>query len=58
MIAAHEPLATRKISKVHVSNKYAETASRATRVRNTESRAGDEVVQLYLRDVVSSVTRP
>jgi beta-glucosidase len=27
-------------------------------VANTGSRAGDEVVQLYLRDVVSSVTRP
>ncbi len=27
-------------------------------VRNTGSRAGDEVVQLYIRDVVSSVTRP
>lgn len=27
-------------------------------VKNTGSRAGDEIVQLYLRDVVSSVTRP
>jgi beta-glucosidase len=27
-------------------------------VTNTGSRAGDEVVQLYIRDVVSSVTRP
>ncbi len=27
-------------------------------VRNTGNRAGDEVVQVYLRDVVSSVTRP
>ncbi len=27
-------------------------------VTNTGARAGDEVVQLYLRDVVSSVTRP
>jgi len=27
-------------------------------VRNTGSRAGDEVVQLYVRDEVSSVTRP
>ena len=27
-------------------------------VKNTGSRAGDEVVQLYVRDVVSSVTRP
>ena len=28
------------------------------RVRNTGGRAGDEVVQLYLRDVVAQVTRP
>jgi beta-xylosidase len=28
------------------------------RVRNTGDRYGDEVVQLYLRDVVASVTRP
>jgi beta-glucosidase len=28
------------------------------RVRNTGARAGDEVVQLYIRDQVSSVTRP
>jgi beta-glucosidase len=27
-------------------------------VRNTGSRAGDEVVQLYIRDEVSSATRP
>ena len=27
-------------------------------VRNTGKVAGDEVVQLYVRDVVSSVTRP
>ena len=27
-------------------------------VTNTGSRRGDEVVQLYIRDVVSSVTRP
>ncbi|HKQ54222.1 MAG TPA: glycoside hydrolase family 3 N-terminal domain-containing protein [Pyrinomonadaceae bacterium] len=27
-------------------------------VRNTGGRAGDEVVQLYIRDLVSSVTRP
>ncbi|HEX5085114.1 MAG TPA: glycoside hydrolase family 3 N-terminal domain-containing protein [Blastocatellia bacterium] len=27
-------------------------------VRNTGKRAGDEVVQLYIRDLVSSVTRP
>jgi beta-glucosidase len=29
-----------------------------TEVRNTGNRAGDEVVQLYIRDEVSSVTRP
>jgi beta-glucosidase len=28
------------------------------KVTNTGSRAGDEVVQLYLRDDVASVTRP
>jgi len=27
-------------------------------VKNTGARAGDEIVQLYIRDVVSSVTRP
>jgi beta-glucosidase len=27
-------------------------------VKNTGSRAGDEIVELYIRDVVSSVTRP
>ena len=27
-------------------------------VRNTGDRAGDEVVQVYVRDVVGSVTRP
>ena len=30
----------------------------SVRVRNTGTRAGDEVVQLYLRDVVAQVTRP
>ena len=30
----------------------------STEVRNTGARAGDEVVQLYIRDEVSSVTRP
>ncbi|MDE0615499.1 MAG: glycoside hydrolase family 3 C-terminal domain-containing protein [bacterium] len=30
----------------------------ACEVRNTGNRAGDEVVQLYVRDVVGSVTRP
>ncbi len=30
----------------------------SVRVRNTGDRAGDEVVQLYLRDLVAQVTRP
>jgi len=34
------------------------TVTVAVQVRNTGSRAGDEVVQLYVRDEVSSVTRP
>lgn len=33
-------------------------ATVSVKVTNTGSRRGDEVVQLYLRDVVSSVTRP
>lgn len=35
-----------------------ETVDVAVDVRNTGSRIGDEVVQLYVRDKVSSVTRP
>jgi beta-glucosidase len=35
-----------------------ETARIRVDVTNAGSRAGDEVVQLYIRDVVSSVTRP
>ncbi|MEM1178737.1 MAG: glycoside hydrolase family 3 N-terminal domain-containing protein [Acidobacteriota bacterium] len=34
------------------------TATVSVTVTNTGDRAGDEVVQLYIRDVVSSVTRP
>jgi beta-glucosidase len=34
------------------------TATVTVDVTNTGKRAGDEVVQLYIRDVVSSVTRP
>ena len=36
----------------------AESATVTVRVTNTGDRAGDEVVQLYVRDVLSSVTRP
>ncbi|HET9371074.1 MAG TPA: glycoside hydrolase family 3 N-terminal domain-containing protein [Vicinamibacterales bacterium] len=35
-----------------------ESVTVTVEVTNTGARAGDEVVQLYLRDVVSSVTRP
>ncbi len=35
-----------------------DTATVSVDVVNTGERAGDEVVQLYIRDVVSSVTRP
>jgi len=34
------------------------TTEVSVRVRNSGARAGDEVVQLYIRDQVSSVTRP
>jgi beta-glucosidase len=34
------------------------TVEVSTEVRNTGQRSGDEVVQLYIRDEVSSVTRP
>ena len=30
----------------------------SVKVKNTGNRAGDEVVQLYIHDLVSSVTRP
>ncbi len=36
----------------------AESATLSVRVTNTGARAGDEVVQFYLRDQVSSLTRP
>jgi beta-glucosidase len=38
--------------------KIGETARVRVDVTNTGPRAGDEVVQLYIRDLVSSVTRP
>ncbi|MBL8206239.1 MAG: glycoside hydrolase family 3 C-terminal domain-containing protein [Blastocatellia bacterium] len=34
------------------------TAEVSVTIKNTGTRAGDEIVQLYIRDVVSSVTRP
>ncbi len=38
--------------------KPAETVRVRCTVRNSGTRAGDEVVQLYLRDVLASVARP
>ena len=38
--------------------KSGETASVRCRVKNTGSRGGDEVVQLYVRDLIASVARP
>jgi beta-glucosidase len=38
--------------------KKGETARVSVEVTNTGKMAGDEIVQLYIRDVVSSVTRP
>jgi len=38
--------------------KVGETATVSVDVTNTGARSGDEVVQLYIRDLVSSVTRP
>jgi beta-glucosidase len=52
---------TFSISNVVVTPKEIGPAGKATvtaEVKNTGDRAGDEVVQLYIRDVVSSVTRP
>jgi len=45
-----------KLSATQIPKSGAVTVS--VDVRNTGKVAGDEVVQLYLRDVVSSVTRP
>ncbi len=38
--------------------KTSESTRVTVEVTNTGTRAGDEIVQLYIRDVVSSVTRP
>ena len=45
-----------RISETEISTDGALTVT--IRVRNTGSRDGDEVVQLYLHDVVAQVTRP
>lgn len=45
-----------KLSKSEITNQDKLTVT--CRVTNTGSRAGEEVVQLYVRDVVGSVTRP
>jgi beta-glucosidase len=45
-----------KVSPAAVATGQAVAVS--VKVTNTGDRAGDEVVQLYLRDMVSSVTRP
>ena len=49
------------VEDLRISDKEVATDGEFTvsvRVRNTGSRAGDEVVQLYLHDVVAQVTRP
>jgi len=45
-----------KISPAEISP--ADRAEVSVTVKNTGNRAGDEIVQLYIRDMVSSVTRP
>jgi beta-glucosidase len=49
-------IGTPKLSAAQIAHTGSVTVS--VDVRNTGKMAGDEVVQLYLRDVVSSVTRP
>jgi beta-glucosidase len=49
------------VDDLRISHRHVSTDgefSVTVRVRNTGERAGDEVVQLYLRDVVAQVTRP
>ncbi|HET6985560.1 MAG TPA: fibronectin type III-like domain-contianing protein, partial [Kribbella sp.] len=45
-----------RLSATEIGNDGEFTAT--VRVRNTGERAGDEVVQLYLRDVVAQIARP
>jgi beta-glucosidase len=45
-----------KLTKTKISRK--DSTSVSVSVKNTGSRAGTETVQLYIRDLVSSVTRP
>ena len=52
---------TFEVDDLRISDKEVPTDGEFTvsvRVRNTGTRAGDEVVQLYLHDVVAQVTRP
>ena len=52
---------TFEVDDLRISDKEVSTDGEFTvsvRVRNTGTRAGDEVVQLYLHDVVAQVTRP
>jgi beta-glucosidase-like glycosyl hydrolase len=52
---------TFEVGDLRISDKEVPTDGEFTvsaRVRNTGSRSGDEVVQLYLHDVVGQVTRP
>jgi len=47
-----------KITVTPAVAKAGESITVTVRVKNTGGRAGDEVVQLYIRDSISSVTRP
>jgi hypothetical protein len=52
---------TFEVDDLRISDKEVPTDGEFTvtvRVRNTGSRSGDEVVQLYLHDVIAQVTRP
>ena len=52
---------TFKIGKLQLSNTRISANGKLTvsvEVENTGKRAGDEVVQLYIRDLVATMTRP